>query len=173
MEKKKRLTIRQRQAIARKYTHDGASVRALAYDYGVPTATIYNILEGRVKKKKTPRSDKGSERAGFGMRLTPTQKKQLRDADPESDDIAAMLECQAMNLLTDVDTIKNKQTRVRILESVSRILKQVATHKLESHIKRADADIVTLIIRSYEPNATDEYVIKKWRETAEKLRMMS
>ncbi len=170
MEKKK-LSIRQRKTIYDKYVKEGASVRALAYDYGVPSATIYNILGDRVKRKKTPRSDKGGERPGYGMHLTPTQKKKLRESDPESDDIVSMLECQAMKLLTKVDKIKTTTTRAKILESISRILKQVATQKLESHLKKADATIASALIREFMPDATDEQVIKKYYEITEKMKV--
>ena len=59
--------------------------------------------------------------------------------------------------------------RTEILSKVARIKKLISEFELEAHLKRADAKIIAAIIRRFLPEATDEDVIKIYREELAKI----
>jgi hypothetical protein len=67
-------------------------------------------------------------------------------------------------------TIKDMpvENRTALIEKFINIRKSIQHVKLESHIKRIDANIIASIIRRYEPEADDDRVIKVYREEFEK-----
>jgi hypothetical protein len=65
----------------------------------------------------------------------------------------------------DSDTSITGIELVQMLDKVASILKVDQQISLQGHLKRADATIIAAIIRRYEPEATDEDVIRIYRET--------
>lgn len=54
---------------------------------------------------------------------------------------------------------------VQLLDKVAGILKVEQQISLQGHLKRADANLIAAIIRRYQPEATDDDVIRIYQET--------
>jgi len=63
--------------------------------------------------------------------------------------------------------------RINALEKLARTRKLLQSVELTEHIKRADADVIGAIIRRYNPDATDEDIIKIYKEELAKIQMES
>lgn len=61
--------------------------------------------------------------------------------------------------------------RINALEKISRIKKLLQSVELTEHIKRADSDVIAAIIRRFLPDASNEEIIKIYREEYSKLEM--
>lgn len=71
---------------------------------------------------------------------------------------AAQLQTQATIAVDD---------RISMLDKLVAMRKTLQTVKLEGHIKRTDAGIIALLVRKFEPEASDEDVVKYYREALE------
>jgi hypothetical protein len=66
------------------------------------------------------------------------------------------------------DSKMGASERIKLLESSTKITKDLQHISLKNHLKRADADIIASLVRRYEPNATDDEVIKIYYEEVAK-----
>lgn len=163
IKKGKRIGITTRRKIFHLYNVEKISVASIADTFKTPVSTIYNILEQRVKLKKTPRSDKGSKK-GLKLPKLPDTEGLMRDGEP----VETLLEIQAAQTLVSLERAKlSIIEKAKVLETVARIQKQIHEQKIESHIKRPDAQVIARIIRRFVPQATDADVIKIFREEYE------
>ena len=60
--------------------------------------------------------------------------------------------------------------RVVLLDKLISMRKTLQVLSLANHLKRADAELISMIIRRFEPTATDERVIQIYNEELAKLR---
>jgi hypothetical protein len=67
----------------------------------------------------------------------------------------------------DVDTKMQTDTRITLLEKLVNMRKRFQSMQLESHIKRTDAALIALIVRKFKPEATDDDVVKIYKEALE------
>lgn len=166
----RRLTLRERREVYSKFYSRGDHVVSrsdLAREYGVPVATISNILGGRVKLSKGHRSDKGKKKVPVDM--TDVNPADLIDAGW---DVRQHLEYEAMKILDELPKKRiNAIERAKIINMVARIQKQLKEQEIESHIKRADAQVIARIIRRFMPAATETDVIKIFREELDRWKM--
>lgn len=68
----------------------------------------------------------------------------------------------------DVDTGMNAVDRVTMLHKLASTKKETQKMSIEAHLKTTDAVLIAAIIRRYEPDATDDRVIKIYYEELEK-----
>jgi len=166
----RKLSIKDRREIWQLY-HNSAgrvfSAHDLANVYQVPVATVYNILSGRVKMDKGPRKDKGTVKGPQPTRCRGIPDVQnLLDGGAESREL---LEMQTISVLTELGSKRmNLIDRTKVLSDISRIQRQLKEQEIESHIKRADAQVIARIVRRFLPTATDADVIKIFREELDK-----
>lgn len=55
--------------------------------------------------------------------------------------------------------------RTQLLDKCFSMRKQIQSLRLEHHIKRADAALIAIIIRKYEPTASDDRVLEIYQES--------
>lgn len=97
------------------------------------------------------------------------QKKKILEILKTQNDETVFKEQYNMALaqLSD-EKIATSGERIKLLDQLVGIRKVLQQIELEGHIKRADAGIIKAIIRRYEPNASDDDIIKIYREELEK-----
>lgn len=71
----------------------------------------------------------------------------------------------------EADSRINVNDRVVMLDKLVSMRKTLQQIKLENHIKKTDAGIIALIVRKFLPDATDDDVIKIYREAVELWKM--
>jgi hypothetical protein len=151
------LSLRIRQQIAKhkeKYPQD--SSRVIADKFKCTTNQVYRALKqdkaGLLKRKQAPKKTKDIEAI--------IQEKTTEE----------IIEDQYKFAAAQLVTIKDMpvENRTALIEKFINIRKSIQHVKLESHIKRIDANIIASIIRRYEPEADDDRVIKVYREEFEK-----
>lgn len=91
-------------------------------------------------------------------------KKPLTIAAENTDD--QLLSEEYTYALAQISSDKTMQVhdRVKLLESLTFIRKTRQQLELQQHMKRVDADVVATIVRMFQPEATDEEVIKIYLE---------
>lgn len=67
----------------------------------------------------------------------------------------------------DIDTKLQTDERIALLEKLVNMRKRFQSMQLESHIKRTDAALLAIIVRKFKPEATDDDVVKIYKEALE------
>lgn len=151
------LPLRVKQQIFKyKQDYPNSSAREIAEKFKCTQQQVYNYL--RQGKK------------GLLKRVNERLKsKPLKDIlsiqEPDS-----LLENQYKFAVAQLETNfeLGAETRIALLDKLLTARKTLQQVKLEGHIKRADSQIIALIIRRYEPDATDEKIIQVYREEMER-----
>ncbi len=89
----------------------------------------------------------------------------------ENSDEVELMKKQAAFILAQIE-VNDKMPvpqRTEILAKVARIKKVIQEFELEAHLKRADAGIIAAIVRRFQPDATNDDIIKIYREELAKL----
>lgn len=83
-----------------------------------------------------------------------------------------LLENQFQLALSSMELNKDmpSETRIQLLEKCFSMRKIIQSLRLEKHIKRADAALIGIIIRKFEPDASDDRIIEIYQESHEKYR---
>lgn len=161
----RRLSFKERRDIHRAYFNPGDNVKStseLAREYGVPVATVWNILNGKVKMTKNHRLDKGVKR-----RRIPMDNKNYNPAELINAgwNVRQHIENQSLMILEQLPKARiNLIDRTKIIADISRMERQRKEQEIEAHIKRTDAQVIARIVRRFMPQATDADVIKIFRE---------
>ena len=71
------------------------------------------------------------------------------------------------------DVNMDAKTKVGLLDKLLSIKKKLQSIELTSHLKSLDSEVIAAIIRRYEPDATDEEVIKIFLEELEKCKALA
>lgn len=101
-----------------------------------------------------------------------SQKGKLRLArqiasEEEPDNVLALQFRFAISQL-EADKDMNVADRVVLLDKLASIRKLIQQIELEGHIKRTDAGVIANIIRRFQPESTNDDVVKIYREELEK-----
>lgn len=138
-----------------------ASIRFIAELFGVTynqaRRAITQWQRGELRKTKPRTKLKKIEEIRAELTPDETLERQFHFA-------VAQLESTA-NLAAD--------ERIRLLESLFSMRKILQNIRLESHIKRTDAGVIKEIVRKYEPNASDDDVIKIYLEAVERWKLQA
>lgn len=139
-----------------KYPQDSA--RIIADKFNCTTNQVYSALKkdkaGLLKRKQAPK-----------------KTKQIEKILEESTD--SIIENQFKFAAAQLESNKDLavENRIVLIEKLQNIRKSVKSMKLESHIKKIDANILASIIRRFEPEANDDRVIEVYREEFEKCKI--
>lgn len=108
-----------------------------------------------------------------GMRRRSVSTIQLKKMTKELD-LDQALEEQLRMCLAELSTVSSMPMLERIdrLSQLMQVRKTLLQTKLQSHLRRIDADVIATIIRKYDPEASDEDVVKIYRAAIEELKAM-
>ncbi len=115
------------------------------------------------------------KRGGFGQpapSMYRTRKVRLEDIETKSE--KELIEDIYLDCIKElhIESQLSPSTKIPLLEKLANIKKIIQHTTLENHLKRADAEIIARIIRRYEPEATNEDVIRIYREEYEKWQVL-
>lgn len=88
----------------------------------------------------------------------------------DSIDQIAVLKKQLNFILAELENNQKLvlSARIDMLYKAMRIRVHIQQVELESHLKRADADVIAMIIKRFLPDATDDQIIKIYTEEYQK-----
>lgn len=138
-----------------------------------PKATFYEIAEEFNCTYDQARQAWRDYIDGKLTRRKPTRKKINVEDIMTKDNADEILERQYHRAVAELEATNSisVEERVGLLEdlfSMRKILQQI---KLENYIKRIDAGVIRILIRRYEPEATDDDVIRIYLESVEKWKL--
>ena len=152
-----RLTDAERQRIARyKLKHPYVSMALLAEEF--------NCTEQQARRAWQAYKD-GSMKKPPGTRRP---RKRMEDLMNEKDADELLLQ-QFHEIIAEL-AAKSQRTledRLSILKDLTEMRKKIQQVSLTAHMKRTDAGIVAIIIKRYEPDASEDEIIKIYKEAVE------
>lgn len=161
----RRLALRERLRVIKYWAkHPELGPSAIASLFGITRAQARYILrqeqEGRLANVKIP---------GLGRRTK--SSIQLRH-DADTMDVDAVLEQQLRLCLAELNAMTSMilPERIERLQQLVAMRRSLLQMRLQSHLRRLDADIIAALIRRYDPDATDADIVRIYHETTELLR---
>jgi len=142
-----------------KSNHPKITLEQLEKKFDVPTHTARYALQ------------KFALEADLG-KATVKGRRQLAEMMADDLNEAEVMRYQLNYCLAEMEINKKLalQSRIDLLYKTTRIRMHIQRVELESHLKRADAQLIANIIRRFEPDASDDMVVKIYNEELQKLR---
>lgn len=132
----------------------------------------WSVADLADRKNITYNQARNIMRKGKGGKLAApnvlTRKKDLTKALQKDFDAILNEQIKYAAAQLDVDTGMNAVDRVTMLHKLAATKKEAQKMSIEAHLKTTDAVLIAAIIRRYEPDATDDRVIKIYYEELEK-----
>ncbi len=101
------------------------------------------------------------------LRRPAVRKQTIKiDTDSNSDEIIERQFHLAVCQL-EADSEMTVETRINLVEKCIKIRKILQSLRLERHIKRADAVLFGIIVKMYEPDASDDRIIEIYNQAVE------
>ncbi|GEM_PF-2259583 len=142
--------------------NQGRTIQEIMAELDLTYWQVYNVVSGRSKSNYRARSDKGQRRVTLETTKVnenaPTDLTAFENADD-------FLEYQAIQTMERINT-SNLQPAdsIKALKDCSVVLRDVHNRRMQSKLKRGDAEIIAKLIRRFLPDATDEQVIDIYAE---------
>jgi transposase-like protein len=129
----------------------------------VDVAEVFNVSEHQVRY-----ACKQYDQGQLGTRPRGVSTARIKTESKKPDHV--LMEEQFSRALGEMNTDDKIPLlqRVSMLESLTKIKQTVQRMTLQGHIKRADAEIIKLVIQSFIPDVSDEQVIKIYSEAYER-----
>lgn len=107
------------------------------------------------------------------LKVTPARLKRKKIAEAQELPTDLLLEKQYKTLLAQLDSDDKMpaDARAQMLEKLFQMRKTLQQVKLESHLKKTDAQVFSALVRKFNPCASDEDVITIYREVIESLKL--
>ncbi len=125
----------------------------------------YNVVKRRVKTKYSYRPDKGKSR-----KYNDDAKKKYEVDLYKFDDVEEFLEYQTGVLADEVNhSTLNIDDRLKHVKEIVTIRTRLQKLKLEKHIGRADAMLISRLMRRFDANLSNDDIIRIVKEEEAKL----
>ncbi|MEW5799973.1 MAG: hypothetical protein AB1728_13310 [Bacteroidota bacterium] len=125
----------------------------------------YNVIKRRVKTKYSYRADKGKSR-----KFSDDAKKKYEVDLYQFDDVEEFLEYQTGVIADEVNSATlSIEDRLKYTKDIVTIRTRLQNLKLEKHIGRADAMLISRIMRRLDPNLSNDDIIRIVKEEQAKL----
>ena len=127
---------------------------------------VYNVVAGRNKLDRSPRSDKGLSRKNpEAATLGPSNAK-----PEEFESLEVFLEHQLTVTARDLSRRKyTPELRVRLLKEITAMKKNLDKQKIEGWISKPEAILIIKIMRRLSPKISDDEIKKIYAEEYEKI----
>lgn len=107
------------------------------------------------------------------LKVTPARQKRKKIQEAKEMPTDYLLEKQYKTLLAQLDSDDKMpaDARAQMLDKLFSMRKTLQQVKLESHLKKTDAQVFSALVRKFKPQASDEDVIAVYREVVESLKL--
>jgi len=121
---------------------------------------VYRAINGAVKLNGSPRSDKGCSRKNKeGEIINP--KWQLDDFT-DLDDFQIFLLMDSLEDLARYDM--SPKEKIELVKNIETIQTKIQQRQLQNNMRRPDAELISRIIRRFNPSATNKEIVQIYAE---------
>lgn len=162
-QRKKALPLKVRRGI-KEMLGEGKTIAQIQLKYKRYKPTVHQINAvkyGKVKLTATPRKDSFDSPEGA--------EEPVRSGRT----VTELLQSNLVTSLEDMEvrTGLTPQDRSFMLEKLARVDRHIKSSQLESALGRRDSSVIAALVRLYEPNATDEDIVRIYKQAVEITKM--
>ncbi len=156
-----------RRKIYKAFHKDERKINDIMEEFGVTYWQVYRIISGNTKIDGSPRTDKGKSRKSVDA------NGKVITAKWTMDDFTSMDEFQLFVLMDSLSELANEYhkmdvvEKVKLIREIERIQTAIYKRQLKDSIRRPDAEVISRIIKHFQPEASDQDVIKIYKEISE------